>query len=158
MLRLLKCAFFGFLFLALLFVVYVAIHYRKPVLFHAFSSCACTDYSYEVTGLTIFNPFRNRDPEKAADKFFEKFGVGLCPADSVTSHFFEDCKKYSTRIPNLKWRLKNRTDTITGASLFYQFDRAEYAGHSYFRFGGEGALNLILDQGNWKVASFDVIW
>lgn len=130
------------------------VRHRYPVLLHLFSSCACTDYSDMVTGLTVFNPFRGRSPEASANRFFEDIKLGRCP-DMAPNSRPADCKPNSMPFP-FEWRLKNRQDQPHKILLYYQFTR--FDDKPYDRWGSEGMAEVVEINGRWKVSSFDVIW
>src|ERR1039458_5978162 len=79
-----KPAIVVLLSVVVVFSVLVCVRHRYPVLFHFPGSCACTDYSEEVEGLTVFNPFRDRTPEVSANRFFEDKRDGHCPEMTQT--------------------------------------------------------------------------
>jgi hypothetical protein len=64
---------FGIIFTALAYT-----HRQNPMLLHIFadSSCACSDYDEEISGLTLLNPFRNPSPEASANNFLEDIRQG----------------------------------------------------------------------------------
>jgi hypothetical protein len=133
----------------------VVARHSHPVLLRLFTNCACTDYSGEVTGLTLFNPFRNRAPEVAADAFLEDIRQGRC---SVTSsgNMARDCTHTGFKPIAFEWRLKNRHDMPNHLALYYQFTRLD--GEHVERWSGEGVVGLSDKNGVWKPQSFDVIW
>ena len=129
--------------------------HRFPVLFHLSGSCACTDYSEEVEGLTVFNPFRDRSPEVGADKFLDELKQGRPVV--VASEFKQAnwLRRLGKPLP-FEWRLRHRRDQPHRVSLYYQFTRLD--GQSHERWGGEGVVEVVDTDGSWKVSDFDVIW
>jgi len=130
------------------------LRHRYPVLLHLFSSCACTDYSDEVTGLTVFNPFRDRSPEAIANAFLEEIKQGRCPV-MAPNNGPVDCSYLLNRRFS-EWRLKNRRDQSHRVSLFYQFTRFDSMPHE--RWTGEGMFEVVETDGAWKASAFDIEW
>jgi hypothetical protein len=129
------------------------LRHRYPVLLHLFSSCACTDYSDEVTGLTVFNPFRDRSPEASANAFLEEIKQGRCPV-MAPNNGPVDCSYLLNRRRSSEWRLKNRRDQPHRISLFYQFTPLNSQPHE--RWAGEGMVEVVNTDGVWKASAFDV--
>jgi hypothetical protein len=135
--------------------VLVCIRHRHPVLFHIPGSCACTDYSEEVEGLTVFNPFRDRSPEASASAFLEDQRQGRHPV--VAPNF--PPTEWLQSVPRpwaFKWRLRYRRDEPHRVSLYYQFTRL--SGEPVPRWSGEGTVEMVDINGGWKASHFDVIW
>ncbi len=130
----------------------VVARHRHPVLLHLFASCSCTDYSEEVTGLTLFNPFRDRAPETAAESFLADIRQGKCLADGHAI----DCTHTDLKARAFEWRLKNRRDMSDQIFLYYQFTRLD--GVNVERWSGEGMVSISETKGIWEPRSFDVIW
>jgi len=134
----------------------IVFRHRFPVLVHLFSDCSCTDYSEEVTGFTVFNPFRDRAPERFADALLEDFSHGRCPksASDELLRFISDfpCHETPHTSPSFQWKLRNRINEKHRISLFYNF------GNATDRFEGEGIVVLEEKDGLWKAVNWDVIW
>jgi len=129
--------------------------HQFPVLFHLSGSCACTDYSEEAEGLTVFNPFRDRSPEAGADKFLDALRQGRPLA--VASDFRQVDWLHSVGKPlAFEWRLRHRRDQGHRVSLYYQFTLLD--GQPHARWGGEGVVEVVDTGGSWKASNFDVIW
>jgi hypothetical protein len=123
---------------------------HKPVLVHLFGAddCACGELYEKTTGLTVWNPWRDRSPELVANDFFAKLKANRCDASrdlcnhALPSHRGSD------------WRLKYREDT--GGSVSLYFNLTKY-GASDPRYGltGHGAVDLQKGTGGWTVAGYD---
>ena len=74
-------------------------------------------------GFSIFNPFRDRVPEKCGESFLRLMQAGKCE-DAVSSmpvegeHRLYICEKEREH-PLMSWRLKNRTDQAAIVRMFY---------------------------------------
>ncbi len=137
---------------AAVFSVLACVRHRYPVLLHLFSSCACTDYSDEVTGLTVFNPLRDRSPEASANAFLEEIKKGRCPIMAPGTGPV-DCAFLMSNRRSSEWRLKNRRDQPHRVSLYYQFTRF---GDTHERWSGEGTVEVVDTDGIWKAAAIDI--
>ncbi len=138
------------------FVFYALVIRRTPVLFHFPGSCACTDYSEEVKGFTVLNPFRDRSPERAASVFLTELSNGRCPTGSTPQIVSDFCQhvRPGEKFPYFEWRLRNRVDQPHQTTMYYSFRRVK----DEPKFDGEGFVGLIEDNGTWKPSGFDVIW
>jgi hypothetical protein len=115
----------------------------------------CTDYSDDVTGLTIFNPLRDRAPEVAAEHFFVDLREGrLQQSGFKTKQFKVDA--YENGIPGFAWKLRNRKYENGKVILFYNFDKYEAGVTS--NFDSEGAVEVVKEDWVWKVSDFGVVW
>jgi hypothetical protein len=150
-----KVGISALLSVAAVLIALACVRHRYPVLFHLSGSCACTDYSEEVEGYTVLNPFRDRSSEASANAFLDNVRQGqplvvapdFTPADWL--HL------YHKPIP-MEWRLRYRRDQPHHVSLYYQF--TSLGSEPYPRWGGEGTVEVVEINGTWKVSSFDVIW
>jgi hypothetical protein len=79
---------------------------------------------------TIFNPFRNREPESRADRFLEQVGHGNCEqaiaALPHTAQYIHDTCEREAKYPLASWHLKNRTDGPQNVRLYFQVARNNY--------------------------------
>ena len=130
------------------------IHRQDPMLLHLFadSSCACSDYDEEVSGLTVFNPFRDRSPEASADKFLGESRQGRCPvmASSINPsvcEFFMDHRRAS------EWKLVSRRDQPQQVSLYYKLTKLGV--EPKYRFTGVGFIEVVELKAGWRVNGFD---
>jgi hypothetical protein len=124
--------------------------WRKPVLFHilAETGCACGDFHEEVTGLALFNPFRNRSPERSAQKFLEGLRDGSCSADEPLCRYAMDGHRVS------QWRLSNlREEDGNLAALYYKLTKLGVE-ESKFRLTGEGMVELARTRDGWTVVNY----
>ena len=151
-----KWAGITFLVAVVSFVFYALARHRAPVLFHLSGSCACTDYSEEVEGFTVLNPFRDRSPEHAADGFLADVSNGRCPAAAVDKLAKEVCsvKSVQGKFPIFLWRLRDREDEPHRVVLYYSFRRMR----DEATFSGEGSVELVDGGGGRKASTFGVIW
>jgi hypothetical protein len=139
---------------SVLFVL-VCVRHRYPVLSHFPGSCACTDYSEEIEGLTVFNPFRDRSPEASASAFLGDLRQGRHPIvapDFTSAESLQDVPRPWA----FEWRSRYRREQPHRVSLYYQFTRL--SGDPDPRWAGEGTVEVVDTDGSWKASNFDVIW
>jgi hypothetical protein len=141
--------------IAAVLCILVCTRHRYPVLFHISGSCACTDYSEEVEGWSVFNPFRDRSPEASADTFLEDLRQGR-PLTVAPDFGPADWLHIVHNPVAFEWRLRHRRDQPHRVSLYYQFTRLD--GKPYQRWSGEGTVAVVEMNGNWKTQTFDVVW
>jgi hypothetical protein len=150
-----KVGISALLSVAAVLIALACVRHRYPVLFHLSGSCACTDYSEEVEGYTVFNPFRDRSSEASANAFLENVRQGrplvVAPDFTPADWLHLDHKP----IP-MEWRLRYRHNQPHHVSLYYQFTR--FDDRPYQRWKSEGIAEVVEINGTWKVSSFDVIW
>ena len=108
------------------------------------------DSHCDGSAITLFNPFRNREPEIAADEFLNLLKAGDCdravqdlPSELKTPRCLKE-KEY----PLSSWRLKDRDDEgdqkVT-LSYCYKSQASESEEH----------LWLVLEKkGSWKTTNF----
>ena len=148
----------GIVFLAAVvsFLFYALVRHHAPVLFHLSGSCACTDYSEEVEGFSVFNPFRDRSPEQASNTFLADISNGRCPTAAVDKLVKGVCSMKTEQggFPLFQWRLKHREDGPNRVTLYYSFRRKR----DEARFSGEGFVELVDGGGGWKAYNYDVMW
>ena len=128
------------------------------VLFHLFgeSHCACGDYHEEVTGVSIWNPLRSREPERTAEDFLRHAAAGHCARLYDPSL----CQYYEVQAPVRGWKLVNATKTGEGADFFYKLDSSridivDRIQRPEKNWTGEGRIRVEHVNGGWHVASYD---
>lgn len=149
---------FAIILIAFVFIALSSLFLMRnqfPVLFHGFSSCACTDYSYDVTGVTIFNPFRDHAPEQSADAFLNDLKSGRCSVN-ISTHIGFTCDHADEGIRDFEWKLRNIRYENHGVTLYYKFDK--WLPEKYESFASEGIVELVQVDGAWKPTRFDVLW
>lgn len=130
------------------------IQHGNPVLFHLFADtdCACGDYQEEVSGLVLFNPFRDRSPEAVADNFLEQARKGKCVANTPDAAALCAYTLQHHRVA--AWRLANRQDQLHRVSLYYKLTELGEEGDSRYRLTGEGVVEVVDTDAGWKVAFY----
>lgn len=127
-----------------------------PVLLHTHiltkEDKSCVDYDKETTGLTVFNPFRLRGPERTADLFLRAASKSKCMSgiDSGLCNFVTQRRFRAT-----SWWLANRWDWNSARSirLFYKLRM----GSLECAQGGNCAaahVDLRLQGPDWQVVGF----
>lgn len=127
---------------------------QNPMLLHLFadSSCTCSDYDEEVTGLTLLNPFRDRLPEAGANVFLEEIKQGRCPI--MASNLSDDaCAWLVDHRRVSEWKLISRQDHPQRASLYYKLTK--FGAGPRYRLTGVGLVEVVETNGNWKASVFD---
>ena len=129
-----------------LLLVYLLRH--TPVFLHVFadSGCACGEYHGEVTGLVVFNPLRDRTPEKTAAHFLAELRAGKCTDDPSFCH-------YAFEHNVSEWRLTNRRDDAGTVSLYYKLTKKDVIDPQY-RLTGAGLVKVAKAHNNWTVTYY----
>lgn len=128
--------------------------FTRPVLFHWPGECVCTDYSSEVEGFTVWNPLRNREIERSADHFLEDMRSGKVSAFAESQLSAKFLSGEIPHTPILRWELKDREDHGDRVVLYYMYYFTLEASDT----GGEGILEMKLENGMWKADQFDAVW
>ena len=103
----------------------------------------------------IFNPFRDRSPERTAEAFLEHLRAGNC-AEVITGlnntpdYNQEICGRESN-YPLVAWRLENRTGDAARVRMYYEVQRKTY------RPAFQGQLWVTVERrgGNWQVSQYE---
>ena len=78
----------------------------------------------------IFNPFRDRQPERSAEGFLRRLKEGDCQsAMSELVHelqYQQDTCEHERTNTLTSWRLRNRTDEPQSVRLYYEVGRQKY--------------------------------
>ena len=105
----------------------------------------------------IFNPFRDRSPERSAEAFLTATRAGQCaqamsPLVASSQHKQEVCER-EQRYPLVDWRLANRTDQPDRTRMYYRAARTAYEGY-------EGQLWVTLEKSgeDWKVVQYECFY
>jgi hypothetical protein len=128
--------------------------FTLPVLFHWPGECVCTDYSPEVEGFTVWNPLRNRAPERSADHFLEDMRNGKVSAFAEPQLSAEFLSGKIPHTPILRWELKDRENHGNLVLLYYKYHFTTQPSDV----GGEGIIEIKIENGTWKADQFDVVW
>ena len=104
----------------------------------------------------IFNPFRDRQPERSADEFLTQLQHGDCESAMGAlsqAHSPEyrqtTCEREQTyRL--MSWKLKNRTDESNTVRLYYEVKRQQYSGNT-----GQVWVTVENAGGLWRVTRYD---
>jgi hypothetical protein len=137
--------------------VYAFVYRAKPVVFHSDNfACACTDWSPEVDGFTVFNPFRDRAPERDADSFLADLSHGRCPVNAAKEFIADACKDGRRQYPPMAWKLRFRRDEPHRVQLYFNFER--FGDNPTHGMTGEGFVEMTDGENHWKAKSMDVIF
>ena len=126
---------------------------HSMVLLHAFAdtSCACTDYSEELSGIHVWNPFRDRQPERAAEKFFQEASHGRCSGQ----YDADLCQYFERETPVKGWKLVNAVTKDDGIDLFYKLDSSKRDRISNAAWSGEGGVHVSRVAAGWRVSWYN---
>src|SRR5438046_6121712 len=108
---------------------------HRPVIFHVLADKggACGDFHEDISGLVLFNPFRDSLPEEAAARFLNELRNGECTANPSICKYSLDGHLVSD------WHLVNRQDFGNRVLLYYKLTKAGTADARY-KFTGEGSI------------------
>jgi hypothetical protein len=131
-------------------VVHLCLTRAEPVLYR-FVEAGRPDQMPEVT---IFNPFRDRRPEKSAESFLELLKEGQCeramavlPLDMESRR--TTCEKegvYSLE----SWNLKDRTDLPKKVKIYFTVKRKEYGDYQ-----SQVWVTVEERDSQWQVTEFE---
>lgn len=103
-------------------------------------------------GLTVFNPFRSRAPERCAESFLELMRTGRCDeamaAISTAPEARETICENERQYPLASWRLGTREDESQKSVLSFWYRRDGYS--------AEDRLFVWLEKngGQWQVINY----
>ena len=134
-------------------VLVAALSWRRRdgmVLVHAFAEtgCACGEFHEGVTGINLLNPLKDRQPEKAAEKFFQEAAHGRCSAQ----YDAELCQYYEREAPVKGWKLVNAVSNGDGIDLFYKLDSSRQDRLANTSWTGEGCVHVRRLAGGWQAS------
>lgn len=135
-------------FVSLAFAVYALMNW--PILAHTPGAwdCACGDMYIKTTRKAIWNPFRDRTPERVANDFFLRLRANECQVGENICHDALPHHRVSD------WRLAYREDSGSAASLYFKLTKLS-GERPYPPLGGVGAVALRKFSAGWKVVSYD---
>lgn len=105
---------------------------------------------------TIFNPFRDRRPEKRATEFLVRLKNGDCEnamrelSQSYSAEYQQRTCERERTLRLLSWKLKNRTDENNKVRLYYEVNRQEYKDNR-----GQVWVTLEKAGEDWHVTRYD---
>jgi len=106
--------------------------------------------------LILLNPFRDRSPERACDKFFRRLKVGDFDTASASARLptaeWGYLVEKEREHPLVSWSLANRSNKEGSVDLFYWVRRRDYD-------GDKGPLWITVSRsgngGKWTVERFE---
>jgi hypothetical protein len=121
---------------------------RTPILLHVFAEtdCACGDLHEEVTGLTVWSPFRDHAPERIAARYFEELRDGRCNMAAA------ECE-YDLEHRVSDWKLAYRRDRGDRVELYYKLTKYGVDDPQY-ALTGEGLVEATYARGAWNIVSY----
>jgi hypothetical protein len=105
----------------------------------------------------LFNPLRNRRPERIAAQFLEQLKLGECskavsglpiPLDTQVTM----CEKEG-QAALASWTLKNRFELDDVVTLHYALRREGFEG-----FGGDGFFQIQEVSGDWRIIAVNFVY
>jgi hypothetical protein len=101
--------------------------------------------------LVIFNPFRNRAPERYAEQFLERLKEGKClELKAIAEQNYEYICTKESEHKLLNWKLVDIKKESRKLILFYRALRVGYKGYD-----GNTWLNVEQQGDGWEVTSFE---
>jgi hypothetical protein len=131
-------------------VAYLFLMQTRSVLYRYFEAGSAT----KEPAFVIFNPFRDRHPERVAEVFLGRMKEGECKSlmagfKNEPQYLQDICERENTnRLTS--WRLRNRTDEAQSVKMYYQVDGQNYS---------DGQLWLTVEKrgDQWQVTRYDRI-
>ena len=122
----------------------------RPILFHVFGQgdYACGDYYEKVTGIVVWNQFRNRSPERAAKAFLVDLRANQCSQDRRV------CEQALLSHRASEWRLENRQDLPASVVLYFRLTKYGTSDPGY-HLSGEGMIQMQRRGSGWTVANYN---
>ena len=106
---------------------------------------------------SIFNPFRDRSPERNAEAFLEVIKAGECERTMLAlpdtpEHREEVCEREKAS-PLVSWRLTNRSDESQKSKMYYRVKRNGYDGY-------QGQLWVTVEKHgpDWQVTQYECFY
>jgi len=105
--------------------------------------------------IVIFNPIRDRQPEKAAAALLRLLKEGRCEDVVSDTPIDQEYKAYicgkEKAHPLTDWKLVDRTDSSEGSLLHYMAYRADYPPELY----GNIWINVEKRDGGWNLTRYE---
>lgn len=140
-------------YVAAILGIVVLYRFTRPVIFYIPSDCVCSDYPAQVEGFSVMNPFRDRTPERAADRFLDDTRRGRESAFAAP----ELASKLKSRGTNVSaWKLAYREDTGDSVLLYYKVDASGLKNPPDY--GGEGMIEMRRETAGWRAVNFSAIF
>jgi hypothetical protein len=105
----------------------------------------------------IFNPFRNRGPERQAEAFLRLLKEGHCEQAlsvlPVKQEYLQELCQREAKSPLLGWRLTNRSDEGNKVRMYYWVKRKGYNGYQ-----GQLWINLEKRGEDWRATEYECFY
>jgi hypothetical protein len=120
-------------------------------------------YAYRESGslhndplFVILNPFRNRAPERVAQRFMSQLNTNLCNSlvQPIRPNYTEMICFEEKKYPVLKFHLANRQDLKNNTKLLYRIERSGLRRNIMTN----SILELHKDDSEWRVTDFQPIY
>ncbi len=109
--------------------------------------CACGDWYIMTSRTVLWNPFRDRAPEQAAESFLVCLRANTCTADSGLC---------ASSLPTLRvseWKLGYREDAGAHVTLYYRLTKFDSTDGDAL--SGQGAITVSRQVSGWVVTGYD---
>ena len=131
-------------------VAYLFVMQSRSVLYRYFETGSPT----KEPVFAIFNPFRDRLPERSTENFLQRLKDGACQSAMSglayeLQYQQETCEHEMTNALTT-WRLTNRTDEPQSVRLYYQVGRKKYPDLK-----GQVWLTVEKRGNHWEVTRYD---
>jgi len=121
----------------------------KPILASTLGEwdCACGDWSIKTTRLAIWNPVRDRTPERVAESFLAGLRENNCTASTALC----ESALPGRRVSN--WQLAYRKDDDDHVTLYFRLTK--YGGRPESELSGIGVATVERRSTGWGVSGYD---
>jgi len=112
--------------------------------------CACGEWYIMTSRTVLWNPFRDRGPEHAAESFLVRLRANSCTADSGLC---------TSALPTLRvseWKLGYREDAGAHVTLYYRLTKFDSSDGDAL--SGQGAITVAPQGAGWAVTGYDAFF
>lgn len=122
---------------------------RRPIIANTLGEwdCACGDWYIKTTRLVLWNPLRDRAPEREAEFFLAGLRENKCTA----SRGLCESALPNHRVSN--WKLAYREDADDHVTLYFKLTK--YDGSPQSELTGQGAVTTERRGARWAITGYD---
>lgn len=106
---------------------------------------------------SIFNPFRDREPENRAESFLTLLKDGKCEEATAILTFTPERRQevcnQEANSPLLGWKLTNRTDNYDTTRMYYRARRKHYDGYQ-----GQVWITVEKHGSYWQITKYECFY
>jgi hypothetical protein len=112
--------------------------------------CACGDWYIMTSRTVLWNPFRDRAPEQAAEFFLARLRNNTCTADPGLCAAALATRRVSA------WKLGYREDSEAHVTLYYRLTK--FGSPVGDDLSGQGAITVSRQGSGWAVTGYDAFF